>query len=337
MEEASSQDRNQRLARRIGELRAKGSGLESLSASDDELAQVLFAYRQEIVDAGAEPAPETSRRLWEGIASELEVPNAARTEGDQRRSEYPSRRDDRSAVPAGRRSRVWRTAIGAGLLLVVGLAVWLLWPRAEAGLVAEAATDIVTYETRAGDVVRLRPHSRLYRTSDDASRFRLEGEAVFDVTPRSNAPFAVEANGAVVRVLGTRFTVQTWTPRPTVFLEEGRVALQNIATGETAALRPGEAATVTAKGSVAVQSATPDAFVDWLDGQITFDSQSAGKVATELEQHYGLRVQLPDSVAAQVLTGRLLLDEPAQALEDFGRVLGGQFKRSGETFRFRPD
>jgi ferric-dicitrate binding protein FerR (iron transport regulator) len=138
-------------------------------------------------------------------------------------------------------------------------------------------------------------------------------------------------------VLGTRFTVQTWTPRPTVFLAEGRVELRNAATGETAALRPGEAGTLAPDGRVDVRRARAAPYVDWLDGELAFDSEPASVVAAELEQHFGIRIALPDSVAAQTLTGRLLLDRRTRALSDFGRVLGGRFERRDDTFRFRRD
>lgn len=339
MDDASSQDQDQRLAERIGQVRAESGSLEELRALDDDLMSSLLAYRQALDAEAAATSPETANRLWSQIEAEMEASEEAVT---RRASSRPARANatgetGRERRRAPTRLGLWRAAIGFAVLLVVGVVAWWVWPAPDAALVAEASTAVTTYETPAGDVVRLRPHSRLYRASDEESRFRLEGEALFDVTPRSDAPFAVEADGAVVRVLGTRFTVQTWTPRPTVFLEEGRVELQNVATGDTASLRPGESATIDDDGAVAVQSATADTYVDWLDGQLTFESQPAATVAAELEQHYGVQLRLPDSVAAQTLTGRLLLDDQARALEDFGRVLGGRFDRANGSFRFRRD
>jgi transmembrane sensor len=331
MNDAPSPDQNRRLADQIGQLRDEEGSLDELRALDDDLVPVLLAYRAE-TETGDAASAETTRRLWARIEAEMDEPDARPD-----RAARPARRPDRAPVEAAPRSAAWRTAVGVGLLLVVGVLAWLVWSGPGPGLVAEAGTDGATYETSAGDVVRLRPHSRLYRTSEDAPRFRLEGEALFDVSARSAPPFTVEADGAVVRVLGTRFTVQTWTPRPTVFLAEGRVELQNVATGDTAALRPGEAGTIAEDGTVAVQPADARSYVDWLDGQITFDSQPAATVAAELEQHYGIRIRLPDSVATQTLTGRLLLDRRAQVMDDFGRVLGGRFDDADGTFRFRPE
>jgi ferric-dicitrate binding protein FerR (iron transport regulator) len=336
MDDASSHDQNQRLAERIGQIQVEDAPFDDLRTLDDDLVPMLLAYRQSVEGELRASSPETARRLWTRIeaemdASDAEVPSPAD------RSPRSARRPDREPLPSAARSTVGRAVVGLALLLVMGVVVWWAWPEPTTGLVAESGSATTTYETPAGDVVRLRPHSQLYRASPEAARFRLEGEALFEVTPRADASFAVEADGAVVRVLGTRFTVQTWTPRPTVFLDEGRVQLRSVATGDTAALRPGETGTLAEDGTITVRSASADAYVDWLDGRLTFDSQPAATVAAELEQHYDIRLRLPDSIATQTLTGRLLLDDRSRTLDDFGRVLGGRFESANGTYRFRPD
>jgi transmembrane sensor len=331
MNNASSPDQNQRLAERIGRLRAEGRSLEELRPLDDDLMSVLLTYRDAVAAEAVAPSPETTRRLWDRVASKM-----AEAETDASRRDRPARQPDRGGHRSASRLMGWRLAVGVAVLLAVGVVAWLLWSASGGRLVAEATTQIATYETATGDTVRLRPNSRLYRVRDNA-RFRLEGEALFDVAPRAEAPFAVEADGVVVRVLGTRFTVQAWTPRPSVYLDEGRVEMRNVATGDTAALRPGQTGTIAADGTVSVQAARADAYVDWLDRQVAFDSQPAAAVAAELEHHYDLRIRLPDSVAKQTLTGRLLLEDRGRALEDFGRVLGGRFEVVEGTYRFRPD
>ena len=227
---------------------------------------------------------------------------------------------------------VWRAVTAAAALAVVGVVAW--WWMAEGtetALVAEAETRIVTYETAEGSVARLRPNSRLYRLPASAAdgeenrvRFRLEGEAAFDVTPHAERVFEVEARGTVVRVLGTQFTVRTWTPDPEVFLTEGRVEVRAPSGDSPVILHPGQRAVAGSEG-IAVDSARAGSYVDWLTGQLTFEQRPARAVAAELGQHFGIAIRLPDSVATQTLTGRLLLDSRAQSLQDFGVVLGGRF------------
>jgi transmembrane sensor len=332
MNDASSQDQNQRLAERIGQLRAEGASLNDLRATEDELAAMLLDYREQVGAGDVEAAPETTRRLWSRIEAGMKSAESASV-----RQKRAARRPDRAPKRSSSRRVLWRTAVALVGVLVLVVVTWWAWPAPDATLVAEATTQVTAYETPVGDVVRLRPNSRLYRTSETDARFRLEGEAFFNVTHRAEAPFTVEADGAVVRVLGTRFTVQTWTPRPLVFLEEGRVALQSVATGDTVALRSGEAGTIAEDGRVAVSDASAESYVDWLEGRVAFDSQPASAVAAELEQHYDIQIHLPDSIAAETLTGRLLLDDRNRTLSDFGRVLGGRFEQVEGAFRFRAD
>jgi transmembrane sensor len=323
-------DRNQQLAKRLGQLRAENASLEALADGDDELMEVLLAYRRKQASERPDPAPEVTERLWAGIESEMETAPPRRADRSSRRRREPVRRDRTRRLD-------WRLAGALAAVLVVGVVAWLLVPAQGPRLVAEAGPERVTHRTDAGDVIRLRPHTTLYRVRPDAPRYRVEGEAVFEVAPRDGSPFELTADGIRVRVLGTRFAVQTWTRRPTVFLEEGRLAVQNVGTGQGATLRPGESGTLTDDGGISVQTAAADPYVDWLNGRITFDSEPAGTVAAELAQHYGLRVHLPDSLAAQSVTGRLLLEERDQALEDFGRVLGGRFVPTDGGVRFHPD
>jgi transmembrane sensor len=326
MDDRSSPSPDRRLAEHIGRVRDEGGAIEELADRDDDLVRTLLAYRRERRREVPSVSSDTSQRLWTRIEAEMDDASRA---GD--------RRPDRGPVRSAARSVGRRTAIGIGGLLLVGVVAWLLLDASGPALVAEAETSIATYETARGDRVRLRPHSRLYRQAGTA-RYRLEGEALFDVVPGRDAPFTVEADGAEVRVLGTRFTVQTWTPTPVVFLAEGRVTLRSVAAGTTAVLRPGQRGSVAADGGLSVQSADSSAYVDWLKGRLSFDAQPARAVAAELEQHYGVRLALPDSLAAQPITGRLLLDRRPRTLEDFGRVLGGRFVRQPDrTFVFRAD
>jgi ferric-dicitrate binding protein FerR (iron transport regulator) len=224
--------------------------------------------------------------------------------------------------------------------LIAGVVTWWALQPPEAELVARAETSMATVETGDGSTVRLRPNSELYRVEvaeTGTARYRLEGEALFDVVTDPNRSFEVQANGAVVRVLGTRFTVRTWTPDPEVYLEEGRVELRRPADGSPVILQPGQRGIVRS-ATIDVDEASATAYLDWTERRLTIDARSAAQVAAELGHHFNVQVSLPDSVADQTVTGRLLLDDRRQALRDFGTVLGGRFVDAGDrTFVFRPE
>jgi ferric-dicitrate binding protein FerR (iron transport regulator) len=295
-----------------------------LAELDDDLVDRLLAYRDAVTDRAPEPSAERSRRLWARIEAEME--EAPSTSRPDRAPDRAPRRPEGTGM-----RRVW---VGVFALLLLAAVAWLVWPTGGPDLVARADAERAIYRTDAGDVVRLRPHSRLYRVDGDDGPLRVEGEAVFEVVPRAQGAFVVQADGVEIRVLGTRFTVQTWTPRPTVFLEEGRLEVRSASTGRAATLAPNRAATLGEDGSVVVRDARPSAYLDWLDGTVAFTSESARSVADELEHHYDVRVRLPDSVARQTLSGELVLDREEQTLRDFGAVLGGRFRQQNGAYVF---
>lgn len=320
---ASNDDRARRLAERIGALRAAGRALEEADWPDDDtVIRVLRAYR-----AGQDPspAPEQSARMWAAIDAETADAEAPAQEAEA----APARI---FALPSAVR---W--AVAASLLLAVGV-TWLLLsgpPAPEP--VAAATTAVATYTAPDGSTIRLRPHSTLYRiAATDARRYRLEGEAFFDVATRAE-PFIVDAGALQVRVLGTRFTAHTWG-QPAVFLQEGRVRVRTTARSDTVTLAPGQQSMLAADGTLTPPApADTLAALDWLRDEIALDGQPAGAVVAELAHHYDLTITLPDPVAAETLSGRIALETPQQSLSDLGVVLGGRFERvDARTYRFTP-
>jgi ferric-dicitrate binding protein FerR (iron transport regulator) len=77
------------------------------------------------------------------------------------------------------------------------------------------------------------------RGSDRAPRLRLRGSAVIDVVPGSVESLVVDSDAAVVRVLGTRFSVREQAQQTSVAVERGKVAVR-CATGEQATILPGD-------------------------------------------------------------------------------------------------
>jgi transmembrane sensor len=112
--------------------------------------------------------------------------------------------------------RVWaRVAIATGLLAAAAAIAFFVYPRepertAQGGALLEAGPSPLEISMSDGSEVEVAPRARVFVVRDDAraQRVRLDrGTAIFDVTPRRHRTFEVLAGGAVIRVLGTRFTV----------------------------------------------------------------------------------------------------------------------------------
>lgn len=325
-----SDDRDRDLAARIGVLREQGRPLDASALTEDAVIQALLAYRAE---QDVTPSPERSERLWAAIEAETAAPDGAMQGETQNETQAEERGPARIlTLPSAAR---WAVAASVALAAVVA---WLVFTGApEPVPVATATTQVETYTAPDGSTIRLRPHSTLSRIDvEGARRYRLTGEALFDVTTRPE-PFVVEAGALRVQVLGTRFTAHTWG-RPAVFLQEGRVQVSTDAAPEPVTLQPGQRSELTAAGALTAPVAADSlAALDWLRQEIVFEARPAGEVVAELEQHYGLTVTLPDAVAEEALTGSIALETPAQSLADLGLVLGGRFEPAGDAaYRFVP-
>ncbi len=326
-------DRDLRLARRLGERLAEGRISEPSAVSSDEeeaaLFEALMRFRAETAE---EVAPEVSERVWAKVMRRIEGERGRVRERRPLRLVRPS-------FPAMRPVWPW-AAVAATVLVLVAVGWWLARPSAPAP-VAVAGAEAVRFVAADGSTVTLRPHSRLYavRADETEMRYRLEGEAFFDVTPNPARTFAVEAGQGVVSVLGTRFDVSTWGMATTVYLEAGRVRFERPATGEAVVLEPGERSTITPRGALLVPEPAPaDEYLDWLRGEMTFTQRPLSLILAELAHHYGIAFDVPPSVAHETLTGRILLGPPEQTLRDLGVVMGGRFEKAGEhLYRFVPD
>ncbi|MDQ7039895.1 MAG: FecR domain-containing protein [Rhodothermus sp.] len=320
MEQAHHSDRDEVLARRIGQLREEGRPLSSdAELTNDPLGQALLAFAAEATPV---EQPERRERIWRQLEVRMHRRHAA----------------DRPMRRRSRRSPVWHRALAlAVILLAAGLGWWLYVGREAAPvLVASADTVPRVYTAPDGSQITLRPHSRLYvrHQSTTVLRYRLEGEAFFDVVHRPERRFQVEAGPVRVTVLGTRFDVRTWGGVE-IFLETGRVQLEG-PRGQRQVLTAGQRSRLMADGRLSPpEPAAAAAYLDWMQGQLTFVQESAAQVVAEVAYHFGVQITVPEPYAAQTLSGTLSLDSLAQVLEDLGRVLGGHFVEiAPERYRF---
>lgn len=312
MQQPSHSDRDETLARRIGQLREAGQPLHTdPELRNDPLGRALLALADEVAPVDQ---PARRERIWQQIAMRMHRQAADR---------MPQR-------PALKRRPRWRRALAVAIvLLAAGLGWWLhLLREAAPVLVASATTTRQVYTAPDGSHITLRPHSRLYLLThaDKVLRYRLEGEAFFEVVHRPTRQFQVEAGPVRVTVLGTRFDVRTWSGVE-VFLEEGRVQLEGPA-GQRQVLTAGQRSRLTADGHLtSPEPASAEDYLDWMQGRLAFTQEPASQVAAELAHHFGVQITLPEPYASQTLSGTLLLDSLEQTLEDLSRALGGRFIR----------
>ncbi|WP_372786015.1 FecR domain-containing protein [Phenylobacterium sp.] len=174
-----------------------------------------------------------------------------------------------------------------------------------------------TYETRVGEQrlvvlqdgsrVRLNTNSRLIvRFRRDERRVVLaRGEAFFEAAHNAARPFVVEADGARVRAIGTKFDVRRDGDAVKVTLVEGRVRVVQANGPSAATLAPNQELTVTPAGITAPRVTDADESAGWTSGRLTFHGMALQDAIAEVNRYAAHKIELsgPQALARQPLSG----------------------------------
>jgi ferric-dicitrate binding protein FerR (iron transport regulator) len=125
----------------------------------------------------------------------------------------------------------------------------------------------------------------------------LSGEAYFEVAHNEDLAFNVVANGARVKVTGTKFNVKGYAEDGKVetVLVEGRVELSRVGdkSGSSIELTPGDKAILNLKDSkVSISREDVMDDVAWKDGKLVFRNIPLQEVCKTLERHFDADILL---------------------------------------------
>lgn len=194
-------------------------------------------------------------------------------------------------------------------------------PEGVAEVIAEAEGP-ATMQLPDGSLVRVAQGGRVqYTGSAEAREVWLEGHAFFAVARDSERPFRVRGPSGEAVALGTRFDLNSTTSGLHLVVVEGRVALSTpherveVGAGERSDVRDGR---VSAPVSVPnVQDA-----IGWMGRVLVFQNTPLDAVAREVEDRYGVAVELAEPSMAQRTVTAWFGDQPAnQVLEAICRAV----------------
>jgi len=257
------------------------------------MAGVHAAFRGEpFLAASAQGTDGLRRRVWRQLEQEL----------DDR-----TRRDARQETSSRGARSFTRMFAGLGVASVALLGIILVHRTAQTP--QTSPNDVRTYRTVAtqrarvtlsdGSHVTLAPSTTLRVTSQFGRSTRtveLNGEAYFDVTATTHAPFIVESGTIRTQVLGTTFVVRHYTNDPTthVAVVAGKVA---VARGTTAGI-PVTAGMVAVATDSSVVTTTPGdvtSYTAWRNGTLIFRYTPIPDVLATFERWYGVEFRVADS------------------------------------------
>lgn len=169
-------------------------------------------------------------------------------------------------------------------------------------------------------VVWLNGDSRLLVSGDYGSTARkvtLSGNAYFDVTPNKESPFYVSVRDMTIKVTGTTFSVDGYTPEKGVetVLISGSIEIDNA--GATTLVKPSQRVVLTpGERGVMIDSVRTESYRMWKDGVLVFNDTQMSDVVETLEHWFNVNINVDSrSIMNYRFTGRLDNCSIAQVME----------------------
>ena len=209
--------------------------------------------------------------------------------------------------------------IAAILVIVSGISFFAIKQKQQTTFkTALAEVEIVNLPD--GSAVTLNASTKLSYTKDfnqETRRVKLKGEAFFEVNSDAARPFIVEANNALIKVIGTKFNVNSSSNEVRVYVSEGVVLVQNLNNPEVAdTLRIGESAVYKNKeGKIDKNDAGNANEIAWKTKRIHLSNTPLPVVAQILESTYHVNIRLSESVKNCNITASFDNEELASVLK----------------------
>lgn len=188
--------------------------------------------------------------------------------------------------PRGMAPRRWWLLAASLAAVSLGVQLFRNWGPEPVAIYEAGPDQTMTVNLRDGSFVRLAEGARLQEWDEGTTRaVSLEGQAFFAVARDETRSFHVRTPTGQIRVLGTRFELQTGTGSLRAVVVEGRVEVSNeegrveVEAGEMALARPG------APPSASTPTDIYD-LLDWPEGTLVFQGTALRQVADEVTRFF---------------------------------------------------
>ncbi len=181
--------------------------------------------------------------------------------------------------------------------------------------------------------------------SDDVREVFLKGEAYFNVERNAQKPFLIHSRGAVIRVLGTSFTVRSYpeNEQVRVVVQEGKVSFEAANKDQSADSITRTMLTANEMGRYLIGSNEIETsevddmqlYLSWRKGYLKFREEPMQNVAAELERRYGVEVKFDDaSISQRSLTAFLKSRSIKNVLDVISMSLDIEYQLKENTVGF---
>lgn len=243
----------------------------------------------------------------------------------------------RRSLSLSKRTVMLKRIAGVAAAAAVGIFLYLSWLTSWTGY---AAYDIAqTFTLPDSSSVTLAPGSTLrLQKHKDKRLVQMTGKVYFNVRHDDRAPFRVNAGSGFVKVLGTRFQVDSRDPI-SVSVVSGKVLFS--------AIRSGEEALILTKGQSAVLDPAASKPVEitpkhpnpaaWATGEFIYDNTPLPEVLSELSEYYDVTLVAFDaghsSGESRSLSGEFSTSSLPEILNLINSALGTDIQIESQPVR----
>lgn len=243
----------------------------------------------------------------------------------------------RRSLSLSKRTVMLKRIAGVATAAAVGIFLYLPWLTSWTDY---AAYDIAqTFTLPDSSSVTLAPGSTLrLQKHKDKRLVQMTGKVYFNVRHDDRAPFRVDAGSGFVKVLGTRFQVDSRDPI-SVSVVSGKVLFS--------AIRSGEEALILTKGQSAVLDPAASKPVEitpkhpnpaaWATGEFIYDNTPLPEVLSELSEYYDVTLVAFDaghsSGESRSLSGEFSTSSLQEILNLINSALGSDIQIESQPTR----
>lgn len=286
---------------------------EWLAASDENMAE--FERLSAIWDGDGKPTPTfNADEAWKKVDGQLSVETPAEKSGVMK-----------YLLPIA--------AMIAGVIIIIGAYRTMMTGDEVKMLVAETQSEPMELALSDGSVVFLNTNSKLEypaQFSEEGRNVSLSGEAFFEVKRDTTKQFRISAEGSLVTVLGTSFSVKTTDETVEVVVSTGRVAVEDqMQPGPKLELTAGEKGIyLKAERNVAPSFDVETDHLFWKDRTLRYDATPLAEVIEQINRNYDAEVLLADSA---IRACPLSTTFQNMELNEILTVIGSTFKLEIDT------
>ncbi len=309
--------------------------------------EIFDSVKKLWITAKEEFEPSDINRLWAGLAQKAGIPLQV---GDQ--NVYESQFDENNWFIKFWHSsnKILRYAAAIILISLISYSVYLILKPRETTLNAEYnflsvdAGQQSSITLSDGTVIILDSGSKLYypeKFSASTRKVRLYGEAYFEVTSNIEKPFEVEADNALITVLGTKFNVKTWNENNIVQVNviQGKVSLSEKGRSlKHVILEKGFGSELLSDGTITIpHSIDIEITLLWLKGEMYLDNISVREVIAQIERWYDVKIILKDkTVANERITIHIDKRSLEKNLQLLTQLIDSRYEISGSEIFIQP-